>query len=312
MYLLFAMLAGAAVPVQTAVNTRLRQSVGSPIGASLISMAVAALVATVLAVAATGSLVPDLSVPAHEPWWIWLGGFMGVCFIAGNVVLFPQIGAVQTVILPILGQVLMGLAIDRFGLFAAPVVDVSAWRLAGALVVLLGIAMVLEIPRVRVSHGSATGAKLWAAKLWALRGCGVLIGAGSAIQTAVNGHLGRALGSPVQASQISLGVGAILLLALAFGLPGSRRALASGIERGPWWMWLGGVLGAFFVFGGAAISPILGTGTTVIAMLVGNIACGQAMESLGIGTGGHRTPPTPYRLAGLVTVLVGVAMVRLL
>lgn len=307
MYLLFAMLAGAAVPVQTAVNTRLRQSVGSPIGASLISMAVAALVATVLALAATGSLVPDLSVPANEPWWIWLGGFMGVCFIAGNVVLFPQLGAVQTVILPILGQVLMGLVIDRFGLFASPQIAVGAWRLVGALVVVIGIAMVLEIPRVRTAHGSATGAKLWA-----LRGCGVLIGAGSAIQTAVNGHLGRALGSPVQASQISLGVGSLLLLALALALPGSRRALATGIERGPWWMWLGGVLGAFFVFGGAKISPILGTGTTVIAMLVGNIACGQAMESLGVGTGGHRTPPTPYRLAGLVTVLVGVAMVRLL
>lgn len=307
MYLLFAMLAGAAVPVQTAVNTRLRQSVGSPIGASLISMAVAALVATVLALAATGSLVPDLSVPAHEPLWIWLGGFMGVCFIAGNVVLFPQLGAVQTVILPILGQVLMGLVIDRFGLFASPQIAVGAWRLVGALVVVIGIAMVLEIPRVRTVHGSATGAKLWA-----LRGCGVLIGAGSAIQTAINGHLGRALGSPVQASQISLGVGSLLLLALALALPGSRRALATGIERGPWWMWLGGVLGAFFVFGGAKISPILGTGTTVIAMLVGNIACGQAMESLGVGTGGHRTPPTPYRLAGLVTVLVGVAMVRLL
>ena len=63
--------------------------------------------------------------------------------------------------------------------------------------------------------------------------------------------------------------------------------------------------------GGAALSPILGTGTTVIAALVGNIICGQVLESLGIG-GGAKGRPTPFRLIGLAIVLVGVAMVRLL
>lgn len=135
---------------------------------------------------------------------------------------------------------------------------------------------------------------------------------GSATQTAVNGHLGRALSSPVQAGQISLVVGLLLLFAMSVLLSGPRRALASGVAPGPWWMWLGGVLGAFFVFGGAALSPILGTGTTVIAALVGNILCGQVLESLGVGTGGRRALPTAYRLTGLAVVLVGVGMVRLL
>lgn len=307
MFLVLAMLVGAVVPIQTAVNTRLRQSVGSPIGATFVSFVIAVAVASVIAFAATGQAVPDMSIPAAEPWWIWLGGFMGVLFIAGNIVLFPQLGAVQTVILPILGQVIMGLVIDRFGLFQSPRVSVGLWRLLGAAIVVVGIAMVLEIPRVTNEHGSASGAKLWL-----LRGFGVLIGMGSAAQTAVNGRLGKALGSPFQASQISLAVGLLVLLVLALALPGPRRALSTGIAPGPWWMWLGGVLGAFFVFGGAALSPILGTGTTVIAALVGNIVCGQVLESLGVGTGGRRSLPTPYRIAGLVTVFVGVAMVRLL
>lgn len=307
MFLILAMLVGAIVPVQTVVNTRLRQSVGSPIGASFVSFVVAVAVASALAFTSTGALIPDLSVPAREPWWIWLGGFMGVLFIAGNIVLFPKLGAVQTVILPILGQAIMGLVIDRFGLFQSPRVPVGALRLTGAAIVVLGIAMVLEIPRRQAATGSATGPGVWL-----LRGAGVLMGMGSAVQTAVNGRLGSALGSPVQASQISLAVGVLVLLTLALSLPGPRRALASGIAPGPWWMWLGGVLGAFFVFGGAALAPILGTGTTVIAALVGNIICGQVLESLGIGTGGRRTLPTPYRLAGLATVLIGVAMVRLL
>ena len=301
------MLVGAVVPIQTAVNTRLRQSVGSPIGATFVSFVIAVAVASVIAFAATGQVVPDMTIPAAEPWWIWLGGFMGVLFIAGNIVLFPQLGAVQTVILPILGQVIMGLVVDRFGLFQSPRVSVGLWRLLGAAIVVVGIAMVLEIPRVTNEHGSASGVKLWL-----LRGFGVLIGMGSAAQTAVNGRLGKALGSPFQASQISLAVGLLVLLVLVLALPGPRRALSTGIAPGPWWMWLGGVLGAFFVFGGAALSPILGTGTTVIAALVGNIVCGQVLESLGVGMGGRRSLPTPYRIAGLVTVFVGVAMVRLL
>ena len=178
---------------------------------------------------------------------------------------------------------------DRLGLFQSPRVPVGALRLTGAAIVVLGIAMVLEIPRRRGPSGSASGAGLWL-----LRGVGVLMGMGSAVQTAVNGRLGSALGSPVQASQISLAVGVLVLLVLALAAPGPRRALAGGIAPGPWWMWLGGVLGAFFVFGGAALAPILGTGTTVIAALVGNIICGQVLESLGIGTGGRRALPTPY------------------
>ena len=307
MFLVLAVLVGAIVPVQTAINTRLRVSVGSPIAATFLSFVVAAVVSSVMALLATGELVPDLAVAAAQPWWAWLGGFMGVMFIAGNIVLFPKLGPVQTVILPILGQAIMGLLIDRFGLFQSPRVAVGALRLVGALIVVLGIAMVLEVGRSPASRGTADGPALWL-----LRGFGVLMGMGSATQTAVNGHLGRALASPVQAGQISLVVGLLLLFAMSVLLSGPRRALASGVAPGPWWMWLGGVLGAFFVFGGAALSPILGTGTTVIAALVGNILCGQVLESLGVGTGGHRALPTAYRLTGLAVVLVGVGMVRLL
>lgn len=307
MFLVLAMLVGAIVPVQTAINTRLRISVGSPIAATFLSFVVAAVVSSVMALLATGELVPNLTVATAQPWWAWLGGFMGVMFIAGNIVLFPKLGPVQTVILPILGQAIMGLLIDRFGLFQSPRVAVGALRLVGALIVVLGIAMVLEVGRSPASRGTADGPALWL-----LRGFGVLMGMGSATQTAANGHLGRALSSPVQAGQISLVVGLLLLFAMSVLLSGPRRALASGVAPGPWWMWLGGVLGAFFVFGGAALSPILGTGTTVIAALVGNILCGQVLESLGVGTGGHRALPTAYRLTGLAVVLVGVGMVRLL
>ena len=52
-----------------------------------------------------------------EPWWIWIGGALGVIYLTGNIVLFPKLGSVQTVIMPILGQIVMSMLIDNFGWF---------------------------------------------------------------------------------------------------------------------------------------------------------------------------------------------------
>ena len=210
MLVIAALLVGAIVPVQTAINTRFRESIGSPIVAGFFSFIIGLFVSALIALALTGHLIPDLATAAQQPWWVWLGGFMGVSFIVGNILLFPRIGSVETVILPILGQVTMGLLCDTTGIFNSPHVGVGPLRILGVAVVLVGIALVLEIGRgAATTHATASGVKLW---LWRL--FGVLIGMGSATQTAVNGFLGRALGNPLPA--------------------GSRRALAcSAVYRPP-------------------------------------------------------------------------------
>lgn len=304
MLLLVALAVGGLIPIQTAANSRLRASVGNkPVMPALISFSSALFFAVVATTVLRGNPVPQFSVDV--PWWGWLGGVMGVCFVLGNILLFPRLGALETVVLPILGQVVMGLLVDRFGLFGAPAMPVSWMRVLSAAVVFAGIVVVLRSGRRPVLEGDAEGLELAI-----FRVLGVLVGVCTAIQTSVNGYMGGIAGSSMHAGEINLAVGAVLLLVAA--LVTSPRQLARRPEPGPWWMWLGGMLGAFFVFGGAALSPILGTGTTVIAALVGNIICGQVLESLGVGTGGRRSVPTPYRLAGLAIVLAGVVMVRLL
>ena len=191
--------------------------------------------------------MPDI--PADAPWWVWLGGLFGACFVMGNILLFPALGAVETVVLPILGQVAMGLLIDQFGLFRAPLIHVSVVRLAGACLVLAGIVLTLRAGS-GVMVGSASGARVWI-----YRALGVAIGMGSAAQTAVNGYLGQITGSAYYASEINLTVGSVLLLLAA--LATSPAQLIRRPEPGPWWMWIGGIVGAIFVFAGASLSPIL-------------------------------------------------------
>lgn len=293
---------GSIIPIQTAANSRLRQSVdGAPVIAALVSFSVAFAVSVAATAVLAGHPLPDLAAAAREPWWVWLGGALGVCFVMGNILLFPRIGAVQTVVLPILGQVVMGLLIDNFGWFHAPELQVSILRVAGAGVVLAGIALVVGVGRAAEAT-SARGAWLW-------RAVGVGIGMASAAQTTINGHLGTVAGSALHAAEVNLAVGALLLLAIA--LVTSPRQLITAPAPGPWWMWLGGLVGAVFVAGGATLAPILGTATTVISLNAGTIAGGQAMESMG-WFGAKRVRIDALRVLGLVLIFAGVAAVRAL
>ena len=302
MLLLIALAVGGLIPIQTAANSRLRASVGNkPVMPALISFSSALFFAVVATTVLRGNPVPQFS--ADVPWWGWLGGVMGVCFVLGNILLFPRLGALETVVLPILGQVVMGLLVDRFGLFGAPAMPVSWMRVLGAAVVFAGIVVVLRSGRRPVLEGDAEGLELAI-----FRVLGVLVGVCTAIQTSVNGYMGGIAGSSMHAGEINLAVGAVLLLVAA--LVTSPRQLVRRPEPGPWWMWLGGLVGATFVISGATLAPLLGTATTVIAFNAGTIAAGQALEARG-AFGARKNPLTATRLAGLVVIFLGVLAVRL-
>ncbi|WP_293832309.1 DMT family transporter [uncultured Corynebacterium sp.] len=303
MLLLVALAVGGLIPIQTAANSRLRASVGNkPVVPALISFSSALFFAVVATTVLRGNPVPQFS--ADVPWWGWLGGVMGVCFVLGNILLFPRLGALETVVLPILGQVVMGLLVDRFGLLGAPAMPVSWMRVLGAAVVFAGIVVVLRSGRRPVLEGDAEGLELAI-----FRVLGVLVGVCTAIQTSVNGYMGGIAGSSLHAGEINLAVGAVLLLVAA--LVTSPRQLVRRPEPGPWWMWLGGLVGATFVISGATLAPLLGTATTVIAFNAGTIAAGQALEARG-AFGARKNPLTATRLAGLVVIFLGVLAVRLL
>ena len=304
LHLPIALAIGAIIPIQTAANSRLRLSVNNkPVVPALISFSIALLLSILATTVLTGNPLPQFAPGTHAPWWVWLGGLMGSFFVLGNILLFPKLGAVQTVVLPILGQIIMGLSIDHFGLFHSPQTQVSAMRVLGALVVLVGIVVTLGMGRKSVT-GDAEGAEVWLYRL-----IGVGVGMGSSIQAAVNGYLGTIAGSSLHAAEINLAVGAVLLLIAV--LATSPKQLTRTVQPGPWWMWLGGVVGATFVIGGATLVPILGTATTVIAFNAGTIVGGQVMESVG-AFGARKTPIDATRALGLAVIIAGVLAVRLL
>jgi bacterial/archaeal transporter family-2 protein len=141
-YALFAVAVGGLFPMQAAANALLARGVGGPIAATIISI-LSSLVFLLCVNAVIFRQWPSLAALSAVPKpLLWLGGTLGAIFLSANVFLAPRLGAAATLCLVIAGQLLSALAIDRFGLFGFALRDVSAGRLGGVLLVLVGAIMV--------------------------------------------------------------------------------------------------------------------------------------------------------------------------
>ena len=138
----------------------------------------------------------------------------------------------------------------------------------------------------------------------------IAAGAMLPIQFGVNAQLATWVGSPLRATLVSFVVGAAVLLVatliFARGWPGTEKLGAA-----PWWVWVGGFLGAFYVLGSVVTAPKLGA-----AALFAFILAGQAVASLAsttsAGSASRRTRSRRARLLGMALVAAGVAAVRFL
>jgi len=144
---------------------------------------------------------------------------------------------------------------------------------------------------------------VWLYLLFAFAG-----GAALPFQAGINAQLATWLGSPVRAAFVSFAVGTLVLLAasaLVFKpLPSWGR-----IGDAPWWVWIGGALGAFYVAASIVSAPKLGA-----AQLIALVVAGQALVSLFVDqfgwVGFEQKNISVGRLVGMVLVGAGVALVR--
>ena len=144
-WILLALLAGAVLPVQGAVNGLLRADIGAPFTVGAVSFLVATLamaLVMLVIVAFTDLPKPDLSNVRSMPWWGWLGGFVGALYVTTMFMAIPVIGTAAAVGLTVAGQQVASVFVDRHGWFRLPVRPVSAVRLAGVAVLLVGVAII--------------------------------------------------------------------------------------------------------------------------------------------------------------------------
>jgi transporter family-2 protein len=104
-------------------------------------------------------------------------------------------------------------------------------------------------------------------------------GAMIAAQAPVNARLRLVLGSPIGSALVSFLVGTALLAA-AVVVVGEAGSLG-GIGGGPWWAYLGGALGAFFVVATLVAAPRVGVTTTFVSVVLGQVAAATLIDRFG-------------------------------
>jgi len=137
-----AVVAGVAGAVQVAIMAGLGDRIGS-VGA----LAFATVLSAVLAVGAL--LVAERSFDAFgravsQPWWMLLGGVIGLFILLTITYAGAQIGTAATVGILIAGQLVMGAVIDRFGLFGTKQIALQWPRVLGILLLGAGAALSLR------------------------------------------------------------------------------------------------------------------------------------------------------------------------
>ena len=139
--LLVALVAGAVLPVQTAVNNKMALSVGSPVLGALVSFAVGTLSILIYSVA-SGESLGSLSGSKEAPAIAWIGGLLGAFFVTATIILLPRIGVAMTISLIVAGQMITALVMDHFGLLGLEVRQITLLRVVGVALISLGAILI--------------------------------------------------------------------------------------------------------------------------------------------------------------------------
>ncbi|MEN8548520.1 DMT family transporter [Acinetobacter soli] len=129
---------GIAMAIQTALNTQLRESLYSPLQAAFISFLIGTIVLGLL-VSFEDATKPSLAQLGQIPWYLWLGGFLGVYAISVSIYTAPKFGFLTLSGVIIFGQLGMSMLLDHFGWLGNEKVPVNWQRVLGAIMIFAGV-----------------------------------------------------------------------------------------------------------------------------------------------------------------------------
>lgn len=120
---------------------------------------------------------------------------------------------------------------------------------------------------------------------WPLVLNAILIGMAIALQPVVNAQLSRHVNHKLQAALLSFSTGTVLLTVLCAFLYFFRQVQppeVASLQRGPWWMWLGGTLGVFFITASIYLVVPLGPTTMLMCFIAGQLTASIIIEHFGL------------------------------
>lgn len=268
-YLIIAVATGLLMPIQSRVNGALGVQLDDPFAAALVSFVVGLAALTLIHLVFPGprkaaQSIPRIIAQRRFPWWYLGAGAVGAFVVVSQSTAVPIVGVALFTVSLVTGQTMGSMVVDRFGFGPAGPRKISALRLIGALLTLVGVLWAVS-PRIitDVELGSLLFPMIFTLIV------GVLMG----YQSASNGVQAQAYGNPLTATLMNFVVGTLMLgLILLVRLP---LVSTDGAFPTGWWYYIGGLLGCVFIGVSAFMVRHLGVLFTGLCMI-----CGQLLGSL--------------------------------
>lgn len=140
-FLAIALFAGALLPIQAALNSRMGKSINNPVGAAFISFAVGTIALCFLIFVSKQSFNFSMAYK-QAPWYAWLGGLLGSFYVAASITILPRLGVALTFSLVIVGQLFIALLMDHFGLLGVAVKSINLYRVIGVIFLIAGVILI--------------------------------------------------------------------------------------------------------------------------------------------------------------------------
>jgi len=137
----------------------------------------------------------------------------------------------------------------------------------------------------------------------------LLTGALLPIQAILNTRLGKQTGGPLMGSLLSFIVGLICLLVLNLVTNTSAVVNLKPATVMPWYIWLGGFLGAIFVGYITWINQQQGVALTFALVVSGQVFCSLVIDHFGLLGSAVRTI-TLEKILGAVLIIAGIVLIK--
>ncbi|OOF21287.1 hypothetical protein BZJ19_16540 [Salinivibrio proteolyticus] len=128
-------------------------------------------------------------------------------------------------------------------------------------------------------------------------------------QAGSNALLGKALGHPLWATAVSLLISIIVLTPVLFAM-NVQTPKISELAAIPFWGWLGGVAGVFFITSSLVLTPKLGATAFIVCVITGQMVISSCIDHFGL-MGLPVKEVNIGKLAGIVLIIAGMVVVQM-
>ena len=144
---------------------------------------------------------------------------------------------------------------------------------------------------------------------WLLIVFAIVAGTLLPIQAGINTQLARSLGHPLLAASISFVVGSLILLLYTNVFHISWSSALTRATQTPWYLWIGGLLGAIYLTTTIVLAPLLGAATMIGLIITGQMLASITLDHFGL-VGFPFHPISLGRAIGVIFLIVGVALIQ--